>query len=196
MTTSKNILILNGSPRSNGIVGRSLDTIRHAAEEAGARCERIDIYTCDIHPCAGCMRCRKSGVCPLPHDDAHTIAEKIAAADILVVGTPTYWGGMSAQLKMAFERMVPLFMGESPRGLPQPRMKGRRAIVVAACTTPWPFNILMHQSRGAVRALREILSTGGMKVRAVEIAGTKSLHGELPARTSRRIEKLIIKTLK
>lgn len=196
MTTSKNILILNGSPRPNGIVGRSLDTIRRAAENAGARCERVDIYACNIHPCVGCMKCRKSGVCSLPHDDAHTIAEKIAAADILVVGTPTYWGGMSAQLKMALERMVPLFMGESPRGLPQPRMKGRRAIVVAACTTPWPFNILMHQSRGAVRSLREVLSTGGMKVGAVEIAGTKSLHGELAARTSRKIEKLIIKTLK
>lgn len=196
MTSQRKIVILNGSPRSDGIVGRSLDTIRRAAENAGARCERIELYACDIRPCAGCMKCRKSGVCSLPHDDAHAIAEKIAAADILVVGTPTYWGGMSAQLKMAFERMVPLFMGESPRGLPQPRMKGRRAIVVAACTTPWPFNILMRQSRGAVRSLREILSTSGMKVSAVEIAGTKPLHGELPVCTSRKIEKMIITTLK
>jgi len=35
-----------------------------------------------------------------------------------------------------------------------------------------------------------------MKVSAVEIAGTKPLHGELPVRTSRKIEKMIIKTLK
>lgn len=196
MTSRKKIVIVNGSPHSDGIVGRALDTIRRAAEAMGAECERVDIYTCRIRPCAGCMKCRKDGVCSLPHDDAHTLAGKIAAADILVIGTPTYWGGMSAQLKMALERMVPLFMGESPRGIPQPRMKGRRAIVVAACTTPWPFNIIMRQSRGAVRSLREILATGGMKMRSVQIAGTKPLHGELPEAVGRKLEKLIIKTLK
>lgn len=196
MTRSKNILIINGSPRRDGIVGSSLDVMRRAAEAAGASCERVDIYSCRIHPCTGCMKCRESDVCSLPRDDAHSLAEKIAAADILIIGTPTYWGGMSAQLKAALERMVPLFMGESPRGLPQPRLKGRRAIVVAACTTPWPFNIIMRQSRGAVRSLREILATGGMKIRAAEIAGTKSLHGKLPQRTVKRLEELTIKTLK
>lgn len=196
MTSEKKILILNGSPHRTGIVGSALDTIRRAAETEGAVCERVDIYSCHIHPCVGCMKCRTEGVCSLPHDDAHALAEKIAAADILVVGTPTYWGGMSAQLKTAFERMVPTFMGESPRGIPQPRMKGRRAIVVAACTTPWPFNIIMRQSRGAVRSLKEILSTAGMKIRSAEIAGTKPLHGELTESMRRRLEKLIIKTLR
>lgn len=195
MTSQKKILIVNGSPHRDGIVGRALDTIRRTAETMGAECRRVDIYSCRIHPCVGCMKCRREGVCSLPHDDAHALAEKIAAADIVVIGTPTYWGGMSAQLKMALERMVPLFMGESPRGVPQPRMKGRRAIVVAACTTPWPFNIIMRQSSGAVRSLREILSTGGMKMSSVQIAGTKSLHGKLPEQVGRKLEKLIIKTL-
>ncbi|MDE6140615.1 MAG: flavodoxin family protein [Alistipes sp.] len=196
MTAPKRILIINGSPRRDGIVSRSLDIVRQRSESAGAECERIDICDCRFAPCTGCMACRKSGKCPLPHDDAHELAEKIGAADILVIGTPTYWGGMSAQLKMAFERMVPLFMGESPRGLPQPRMKGRRALLIAACTTPWPFNIVMHQSRGAVRAMREIVSTAGMKVRSVELAGTKSLHGEPTGRMCRKIDKMTTKILK
>lgn len=105
--------------------------------------------------------------------------EQIRQADLLVVGTPTYWGGMSARLKMLFERLVPVFMGESALGFPQPRQKGKRALVIAACTTPWPFNILARQSRGAVRSVREILGTGGMKVRTCEIPGTRKMNGKL-----------------
>ena len=122
--------------------------------------------------------------------------EAIRRADLLVVGTPTYWGGMAARLKLLFERLVPVFMGESPRGIPQPRLKGRQAVVIAACTTPWPFNLLFRQSRGAVRSVREVLSTGGMRIRSVEIAGTKALDGHLPEAARRKIERLVERVLK
>ena len=39
-------------------------------------------------------------------------------ADGLIVGTPTHWGNMSAQLKLLFDRNVPVFMGEKPNGFP------------------------------------------------------------------------------
>ena len=124
------------------------------------------------------------------------MGEAIRRADLLVVGTPTYWGGMAARLKLLFERLVPVFMGESPRGIPQPRLKGRQAVVIAACTTPWPFNLLFRQSRGAVRSVREVLSTGGMRIRSVEIAGTKALDGHLPEAARRKIERLVERVLK
>ena len=87
-------------------------------------------------------------------------------------------------------------MGESPRGIPQPRLKGRQAVVIAACTTPWPFNLLFRQSRGAVRSVREVLSTGGMRIRSVEIAGTKALDGHLPEAARRKIERHVERALK
>ena len=67
------------------------------------------------------------------------------------------------------------------------RQKGKRALVIAACTTPWPFNILARQSRGAVRSVREILGTGGMKVRTCEIPGTRKMNGKLSEKEARRI---------
>ena len=132
-------------------------------------------------------RCLPHGVPPLHGLYAVPRDERIRQADLLVVGTPTYWGGMSARLKMLFERLVPVFMGESALGLPQPRQKGKRALVIAACTTPWPFNILARQSRGAVRSIREILGTGGMKVRTCEIPGTRKMNGKLSEKEARRI---------
>ena len=175
-----NVLLLNASPHPAGIVSQALDAAASTARQAGAETVKAELYRAPIAPCTGCMRCRATGVCPLPHDAAHELGEAIRRADLLVVGTPTYWGGMAARLKLLFERLVPVFMGESPRGIPQPRLKGRQAVVIAACTTPWPFNLLFRQSRGAVRSVREVLSTGGMRIRSVEIAGTKALDGHLP----------------
>ena len=173
-------LILNGSPHPQGVVVQALRTAADTLRQAGADIEWIDVYRTEFRPCTGCMQCRATNVCPLPRDAAHAVGERIRQAGLLVVGTPTYWGGMSARLKMLFERLVPVFMGESALGLPQPRQKGKRALVIAACTTPWPFNILARQSRGAVRSVREILGTGGMKVRTCEIPGTRKMNGKLP----------------
>lgn len=147
-----NVLLLNASPRPAGIVSQALDAAASTARQAGAETVKAELYRAPIAPCTGCMRCRATGVCPLPHDAAHELGEAIRRADLLVVGTPTYWGGMAARLKLLFERLVPVFMGESPRGIPQPRLKGRQAVVIAACTTPWPFNLLFRQSRAPCAA--------------------------------------------
>ena len=99
----------------------------------------------------------------------------IGAADVLVVGSPCYWGNMPGTLKVLFDRIVYGLMGESPHGMPLPLHKGKRAILVTACTTPWPFNIWFRQSRGTVRALREILKWSGFRiVRSIERGGTKT----------------------
>ena len=33
------------------------------------------------------------------------------------VETPTHWGNMSSQLKVLFDRIVPVFIGERPNGI-------------------------------------------------------------------------------
>ena len=133
-----NVLLLNASPRPAGIVSQALDAAASTARQAGAETVKAELYRAPIAPCTGCMRCRATGVCPLPHDAAHELGEAIRRADLLVVGTPTYWGGMAARLKLLFERLVPVFMGESPRGIPQPRLKGRRASDTPPSPTPCP----------------------------------------------------------
>ena len=99
-----NVLLLNASPRPAGIVSQALDAAASTARQAGAETVKAELYRAPIAPCTGCMRCRATGVCPLPHDAAHELGEAIRRADLLVVGTPTYWGGMAARLKLLFER--------------------------------------------------------------------------------------------
>lgn len=166
-------LILNGSPRQNGKIGQLM---KYAAEVSGTDVELVNVYDLNIRSCTACMKCRTTGICVLPEDDGHQLAHKIAEADWLVVGSPTHWGNMSAGLKNMFDRLVPVFMGESRMGIPQPRQRGKRAVVVAACTTPSPFHVLFRQSRGTVKTIREVLKTGGFRVYSLEVPGTKGLE--------------------
>ena len=87
---------------------------------------------------------------------------------------PCYWGNMPGQLKIIFDRIVYGMIGEDTRGLPLPLHKGKKAILISTSTTPFPFNILFGQSRGAIKAMREILKWSGFKVvSAIELGGTR-----------------------
>jgi len=106
-----NIMILNGSPRRKGTVAKLLKSIGTAIDEKHT-VEWIDVYDQKMRPCIACMKCRPDAECVLSEDGAHIIGRKIKDADGLIVGTPTHWGNMSAQLKLLFDRNVPVFMGE------------------------------------------------------------------------------------
>jgi hypothetical protein len=102
---------------------------------------------------------------------------------------------MCAPLKLLFDRNVPVFMGESPKGMPVPRQKGKRAVIVTACTTPWPFNFIFPESRGAIRAVKEVLHYGGDKlVGTITRPGTKKskeISSSLMEKAERLVKKLI-----
>ncbi len=168
------ILIINGSPRKRGTVATLLKCLSDSASK-GHETEWVDAYDLKMKYCIGCMRCRPDGECCLAEDDAHRVGLKIKNADCLIIGTPTHWGNMSAPLKLLFDRNVPVFMGEKSNGMPLGRQKGKRAVIVTACTTPWPFNFIAQESRGALRAIREIFHYGGYKVtRTVVKPGSKN----------------------
>jgi putative NADPH-quinone reductase len=188
------ILVLNGSPRKNGTVFSLLKAITEPLSSEH-EIEWIDVCKLNMKYCATCMVCRETETCILPEDDAHIVGKKVKDADALIIGTPTHWGNMCAPLKLLFDRNVPVFMGESPKGMPQPRQKGKRAIIVTACTTPWPFNFILPESRGAIRAVREVLHYGGYKiVGTITKPGTKkskNMTSSLMAKAKRLGEKLI-----
>jgi len=60
--------------------------------------------------------------------------------------------------------MFNVFMGEKPNGMPFPRQKGKPAVIVTACTAPWPLNFIAAESRGATTAVNRILHSGGYKL--------------------------------
>lgn len=157
------ILVLNGSPRKSGTVSTLLKAVVKGISKEH-EVEWVDVYELKMGSCIACMKCRPDGECILPQDDAQLVGRKIKEADGLIIGTPTHWGNMSTKLKQLFDRNVPVFMGESPRGIPLARQKGKPAVIVVACSTPWPFNFLATESKGAINSVREVLHYGGYKI--------------------------------
>ncbi len=168
-----NILVINGSPKKKGLTSRMLEIMQNEAVSAGNAVDVVYAHDLVVKPCLGCMVCRTKGKCVLPEDDSVRLLEKIKEADAVIIGAPCYWGNIPGQLKLVFDRMVYGMMRETDR-FPEPLMPGKKCILVSTCTTPWPFNIVMNQSRGAIKALREICRYSGFKIVAeVERGGSQ-----------------------
>ena len=168
------IVILNGSPRSLGLISQMLKFMMEEAQACGAEVEMVTINRLLMRPCIGCMNCRSKHVCVLPQDDAHKTMQKIQEADAIIVGTPCYWGNMNGYLKVLFDRIVYGLVREEEGMIPQPLQKGKKAIILATSTTPWPWNILFNQSNGALKAVRKILTWSGYNIiGSVQKGGTR-----------------------
>jgi NAD(P)H-dependent FMN reductase len=158
------ILMLNCSPRKNGATSSILKIIADEARSAGREVEWVDVNSLSVKPCMGCLKCRPDKKCVLPRDDGHRIGELLENCSGLVVGTPTYWGNMTGPLKLLFDRNVPTFEYIG-KGLPKPRHKGKKAAIVTASASPFPYNLLLSQSRGTLRAVKAVLHAAGYDIR-------------------------------
>lgn len=97
------VLVLQASPNLRGSTAILVDEFCRGAREAGHSVERVDVCRLSIAPCTGCVACGYEGPC-VQHDDMDALRKKILAADALVLATPLYYYGMTAQLKTVIDR--------------------------------------------------------------------------------------------
>lgn len=103
---SKNIVILNGSPRKGGNTALLCQAFAEGAQAAGHSVTRFDVAKMDIHGCLGCMKGGKDPASPcMQKDDMDKIYPAYQEADILVLASPMYYWSVSAQLKATFDRL-------------------------------------------------------------------------------------------
>lgn len=69
----------------------------------------IVISEIDISPCMGCFQCwtRTPGICVI-NDAGRSVAEAWMQSDVVVFVTPIIFGGYSAALKRAVDRVIPI----------------------------------------------------------------------------------------
>lgn len=99
----RTVLGIVGSPRRNGNTEILVDVVLSAAEENGASTHKVILSKLDIGPCRACDTCRRTGKC-VQKDDMEEIVTKIKNSDVLVLGTPVYWWGPTAQFKAFLDR--------------------------------------------------------------------------------------------
>jgi multimeric flavodoxin WrbA len=118
------ILALVGSPRKNGNTEILVEEILRGARTNGHSIEKLRIYDYDILPCIDCRSCKRSESgynCALS-DGMREIYPKLEAADIIIFGTPIYWYGPTAKMKLLIDRLRPYIASK--------RLSGKKGIVV------------------------------------------------------------------
>ena len=100
------IVVINSSPHSE-----EQSTSRYLAQKFvdGAKSAGHEIFVFDAanektNPCRGCDRCGMDGDCIFNDAIAEKLMPQMLDADLLVLVTPLYYYGMSAQLKIVVDR--------------------------------------------------------------------------------------------
>jgi multimeric flavodoxin WrbA len=100
-------LALVGSPRKNGNTDILVDKLLEGTSSESCSVEKLYLYDMDIQPCVDCGNCMKESFECSIEDDMKMLNGKLEVADVLVFGTPLYWYGPSAQMKLFMDRMLP-----------------------------------------------------------------------------------------
>ena len=93
-----------GSPRLEGNTADLLDAVLEGASTSGAEVERLDLATMRINPCIECRRCDADAEFAVKTDDMQEIYARIRKVDAIVLASPIFFMGVTAQTKAMIDR--------------------------------------------------------------------------------------------
>jgi multimeric flavodoxin WrbA len=101
------VIAFNGSPRRSGNTNRALEVVLEEIAAEGIDTELVQMGSEDIAPCQACGVCgqKKDRKCKRKDDKVNEWVEKCASADGIIIGSPVYFGSMSAQTKAFIDRV-------------------------------------------------------------------------------------------
>lgn len=162
------VLMLNGSPRTQGNTSAALTEMEKVFHGEGIETEILHVGNKDIRGCIACGTCREKGRCVF-EDLVNETAPKFEACDGLVVGSPVYYASANATL-VAF--LTRLFYSTSF----DKRMKVGASVVAAR--------------RGGLSAtfdeLNKFFTIAGMPVASSQY--WNSVHGAAPGEAAQDLE--------
>lgn len=142
---SMKIVVINSSPHADR---ESTSKYLAAKFIEGAKSAGHEIFTFDAaseetNPCQGCDACGMDGDCIFNDAISNKLMPKMLDADLLVLVTPLYYFGFSAQLKTIIDRFY------SRTG----RLHGKKSIILATAwnTADWTFTALKTHYETLVR---------------------------------------------
>ncbi len=97
------VLAFATSPRRHGNSETLLDRVLDTMEGEGAAVEKIVVPEVDIKPCRGCNACAKLNRC-IQRDYMDYVHDRIIEADCIILASPIYCMGLTAQAKVLVDR--------------------------------------------------------------------------------------------
>jgi multimeric flavodoxin WrbA len=100
------VVAFNGSIRKDGNTSLLIDHVFVELKKEGIETEKIWIAEGKLHGCIACRKCFENGnkACAVKNDDLNSYLEKMLEADGIILGSPTYFGNVSPEMKMLIDR--------------------------------------------------------------------------------------------
>jgi multimeric flavodoxin WrbA len=131
----RKILVLSASPVKDGNTTALVNWFVEGARSRGAA---VDVVATAFlkYKSTGCTSCRKCQTiekyaCVIP-DEAAPVLGKMAEVDVIVMATPLYFYGPSAQLKLVMDRMFSLYKWDNAAGTMTTPLKGKTLVLIAS----------------------------------------------------------------
>lgn len=158
-----NILILSGSPRKGGNTDQLVEAFVKGASQRHT-VEVISVHDYKVAPCMGCNACfRNEEHTCVQKDDMTDLYNKMKQAEMLVIASPVYFYGLSAQLKAVIDRCHnPI---RDTFGIQQMAL-----LLVGAATFPELFDSILAQYRLCLNFF-QLKDRGQILVRGVKEKG-------------------------
>jgi multimeric flavodoxin WrbA len=103
-----------GSPRKGGNTEILVREALKAASEEGWETEIFLASEKQVAPCKACGTCHKEGTCSIK-DDMQELYAQMGRADAIIIGSPVYFGNVSAQTKAIMDRTFSLLRSQGLR---------------------------------------------------------------------------------
>lgn len=100
------VVAFNGSARKDGNTAILIRYVLEILEKEGIETELIQLSGEQIHGCMACGTCRKvkNKECKIVNDNVNLYIQKMAEADGIILGSPTYFSMMSPEMKALIDR--------------------------------------------------------------------------------------------
>ena len=100
------VVAINGSPRKQGNTDLLLRTVLEPFTKAGADIEFVELAGHAIRGCTACYICfhKQNGKCVLTKDLVNDCIAKMAAADVILLGSPNYFTDVTSEMKALIDR--------------------------------------------------------------------------------------------
>jgi multimeric flavodoxin WrbA len=111
------VVAFNGSARKDGNTAILIRRVLAVLESEGIETELIQLAEQQIRGCTACGVCYKvkNKQCKIVNDNVNLYIEKMAQADGIILGSPTYFSMMTSEMKALIDRAG--FVGRANGGM-------------------------------------------------------------------------------
>jgi multimeric flavodoxin WrbA len=124
------VIAFNGSPRKTWNTATLLEKALEGTAAQGGETKLVHLYDLDFKGCKSCFGCKTKGgnsygECSV-RDDLTPILEEVEKADVLILGSPIYFWGVSGEMKSFLERLMFPFYRYAKADEPAPTLFPRK----------------------------------------------------------------------